>query len=404
MNVILISLDSLRKDKVGCFNSTLSPSLTPNLDTLAANATRFEQNYTVMGATIPSHASIFTGCYPTTHGIRKNGWKLTENIMMLAEILKKEGYATAGAVGVETLSSIYGFNRGFDHFFDNSKYDRLTYYLSKIGWKRYTLAKAMQHFGIFDTHSRDYQKVNQDVFNWLDKNHHNKFFLFVHYFDLHGDTFGGKRKLKDKAPHYDENVKIVDRALGQLLEKLKTLQVLNDTLIIVLADHGESLSGAKLGHGRELKEEELNVPLIISYPKVLPAKTITTLTRNIDVMPTVLELLKVPTYFKMDGVSLIPTIFNDEILVKDIFVETYPGFNNIKGLRTNDWFYILKENEQEELYKVNAEQQLEPQNLSEQQEIALRMKVRVKKHFDLKYKEQEVDDYTLQMLKKLGYA
>ena len=136
----------------------------------------------------------------------------------------------------------------------------------------------------------------------------------------------------------------------------------------------------------------------------LPAKEINKLSRTIDVMPTVLELLQVPTYFKMDGVSLLPTIFSNAEVVKDIFVESNPGFSDIKGLRTNNWFYIFKDNQEERLHKVNEDPLLKNNLIEQNKEEALKAKIRVKKHFNIKYKEQEIDEYTNRMLKKLGYV
>jgi len=279
------------------------------------------------------------------------------------------------------------------------------YYISKIGWKKYTLTKALQHFGIFDTHSRNCWKVNKDVLDWLDENHSKKFFMFVHYFDIHRDTFGGKKRLKEKIEHYDENVKMVDEALKKIIDKLKKHDVFKKTLIVLMADHGDTLNkNKKLGHGLNLNENELNIPLIMYRPDILSPKKINFLTRTIDIMPTVLEFLKIPSYFKMDGVSLVDTILNEKEIVKEVFVETYPGFSNVKGIRTKEWLYILKNNKDEELYNIIDDPQLEKNVVNENKETALKSKVRVKKHFSLKYEEQEVDEYTHQMLKKLGYA
>ena len=204
MNIVLISIDSLRRDRLGCYNEE-KKNLAPFLNELANNGAVFKNQYTVSNGSNPSHCSILSGCYPVKHSIHQNGWKLPSNIPTLATELQKRGYYTVGAVSLESLSSTYGLNNGFDKYFDNSKYDSVMRYAAKVGYKRYTVAKILQHLRIFDTHSRSYKETNKEVLNWLDHNHQKKFFLFIHYFDLHRDTYGRERKQygnKYKQDHY----------------------------------------------------------------------------------------------------------------------------------------------------------------------------------------------------------
>src|SRR3989344_8121158 len=184
MNVILINIDSLRRDKVGAYLNS-QDSLTLEIDKLAKNGTVLMQHMTVINGSAPSQISMFTGCYPATHGVHENGYNLPDNFKTIAEYLKEKGYTTCGAVSSGTLGSAYNFNKGFDYFFDNSKYDKLMRFLRKIGTKKYDLRKAIRHLKLFDVFCRSHDKTNKDVLNWLDNHHKKKFFLFIHYFDLH---------------------------------------------------------------------------------------------------------------------------------------------------------------------------------------------------------------------------
>ena len=329
---MLIILDSLRKDKV-------TKELMPNLYELKEKGTFFNRTITVMNATVPSVTSLFTGCFPSTHGITKNGLKFPDNLPTLSEKMKEQGYTTMASIGVECIGSAYNYDRGFDYFYDNSKYNKLMYYVSKVKIGRYKLSMIPWYFGWFDTYSRISEKVNKDVFAWLDKHHQEKFFMLVNYFDIHRDAFGNKTKRVEKSKNYDENVRIMDRNLKKLFNRMKELNIYDNTLFVILSDHGETLEGeGRVGHGWELCEREFNVPLIMFNKDLMPVKQVNHLTRTIDIMPTVLDLLGIP-YGEMDGLSLRETIFEDKELVKEVKVSTYTDFTNTKGIFTKEGFH-----------------------------------------------------------------
>jgi|SRR3989339_193854 len=417
MNIILISIDSLRKDRVGCYNPD-KKHLTPGLNQLAETGVVFENNYTVSNGSNPSHCSILTGLYPVHHSVHQNGWKLPLDKNTLAQELQKKGYYTIGAVSLETLSSAYNLNQGFDKFYDNSKYDPLMRLAARCGYKRYTLAKFLQEARLFDTHSRDYESTNKEVLNWIEQNFQKKFFLFVHYFDIHRDTYGRKNNRRDKLykeENYDQNVKISDLAVQQLVEKLKEKGVYEDTLIVILADHGENIFDKYplVNHGWEISQPEFNTPLIIHFPKAIAAKRIKFLTRTIDVMPTILDLAGGKILENIDGKSLKKPILisKAEDLTPDIadnlptavLMENYAGFKNIKGIKKGKWFYILREDKIEELYDTEKDYTLTQNLILENQELALRLNTAIKTYYQDKKPDQETDEYTKEMLRKLGY-
>ena len=215
----------------------------------------------------------------------------------------------------------------------------------------------MRNLKLFDIFWRSYDKTNKDVLSWLDKHSKDKFFLFIHYFDLHGDTYGklnNKDRGEFKLANYDENVKLIDKAIGEVINKLKQLNVFDDTLFIITADHGEDLNEnmGKTGHGRNITEDEFRIPCILYKKDLIPTKIINELTRSIDLFPTILDILGINFNFKIDGVSVKKTIFQDTNLVNEIFLESYPLYGDIKGLRTKDWLYRLYDGQNEELYDI----------------------------------------------------
>src|SRR3989344_7067570 len=140
MNVLLISVDSLRFDRVGCLYKN-KETLTPHTDALGLNGARFLNNFTVSNGSLPSHTSVFTGLYPQHHGIRENGLQVPQHLITLASTLKTKGYATAACAGSVLLDSIYGLNKGFDTYYNTSRFSRMHHLLSKVGYKKYNVSK-----------------------------------------------------------------------------------------------------------------------------------------------------------------------------------------------------------------------------------------------------------------------
>jgi len=420
MNVIFICVDALRWDKIGVVSDS-NNSLTPNMDKLAKKGTIFLNHVTVQNASAPSQASIFTGLYPTTHGVRENGVSLPKNLKTMAEYFKEDNYTTCGAVGGGTLGSVYNFNKGFDYFFDNSKYDKLMHICSRIGGRRYNLRKVIKKMKLFDVFGTPYNVTNKKVLTWLDSHYKEKFFLFVHYFDIHRDTFSKENKntkIQSREGRYNENAKIVDRAIGELINKLMQLRIFEDSMIIITSDHGEDLEGeanifgrfldkagvSKIGHGRKITEGQFRTPLIIYKPQLIPQKKIKEFSRSIDLLPTLLSIINIKQNEQIDGEDLKDSIFKDKEIAKEIFLESYPVFGDIKGIRTKEWLYILTDGEKEELYDVNRDSDLKKDVSDNNKKIAIKFKVRVKKHFSIPYEEGERDEYTMDMLRELGYT
>src|SRR3990167_7076831 len=158
INIILVVLESFVTENVYGYDNS-SGNITPNISNLARNGSILLQYITPANSSSPSLSCIFTGCYQMTHGTHKNNSKLNKNILTISEALKKEGYTTFGAVSVGVLGSSYGFNRGFDTFSNNSKYDKLMYVLGKIGNEKFNLRKGLRTTGLFNVFYRPCNKT-----------------------------------------------------------------------------------------------------------------------------------------------------------------------------------------------------------------------------------------------------
>lgn len=287
-NVVLMTLDTTRRDRLGCYGYSRPTS--PNLDALAARSVVFERAVAASSWTLPSHASIFTGKFPSSHGADydpEGPLRLTQAIegpeewaeyrasglspgeTTLALLLREQGYQTAAVVGGPWMKRVFGLDRGFE---------------------------AYDEEGIGDVNGRLASEVTTAALEFLERTE-SPFFLFLNYFDPHGpyeapSPFGGSfgQELSDR---YDEEILYMDHHIGRFLEGMKREGLLEDSLILVTADHGELLGEhGKMGHGASLFEEEIRVPFWVKYPgdEVAPGRSIEPV-HHVDVLPLVLERL-----------------------------------------------------------------------------------------------------------------
>ncbi len=363
-SIVLITIDTLRADRLGCYGYERKTS--PNIDSLARRSALFETALTPRTKTAPAIASILTGLYPHTHGVRTNWTKLPEEIITLPEILKENGYRTAAVVGNFILKREHsGLDRGFEDYDD-----RMTEKELNRGFQEKTAGK-----------------VNEAVFAWLDKNHKRKFFLWVHYQDPHGPYTAPPRcraafshREEEKIPAgeirdyqrlpwveekaglvdaasyrdgYDAEILYCDESIGKLLERLSG-PGLEETVIVLAADHGESLGehGYYFGHGEFVYEACSRVPLIIRAPSITEEpRRIKEQVNVMNIAPSILELAGLPVPTEMEGKSLLPSIEGEES-AGDEYVFLERG-NRIKGVRTDDWKYIADHDRSTaELYRL----------------------------------------------------
>ena len=286
-NLLLVTIDTLRADALGSYGG---PATTPNLDRLAAVGARFEFAHAHAVVTLPSHASILTGVYPFEHGIHDNaGYRLPEDSLTLAAMLRAEGFATGAFVGAFPLDSRFGLDNGFDLYDD-----------------RFGYAEGPSDFTIAE---RPAEEVVAAARAWIESRP-DRWFAWVHLFDPHAvysppPPFDARYA----ASPYHGEVAYTDHALGPLLE-LAGASEERPTIVVVTADHGEALGEhGERTHGLFAYESTLRVPLILaqvgrsSAPEegVVSAEP----ARHVDVVPSILDALSLPAPPALPGRSLL---------------------------------------------------------------------------------------------------
>ena len=286
-NLLLISIDTLRADRLGSYG--YAQAATPRLDALGARGLRFEQATTVVPLTLPAHASLLTGTFPSTHGVRDNGgFYLPDEQLTLAEVLRGEGYRTGAFVGAFVLDSRWGTQQGFDRYFD--EFD----------------LSQMQGGGM-DTVQRRGDDVVDEALAWLGKESEAPFLGWVHLYDPH-TPYEAPEPFRSRFPRsrsgaYDAEIAWTDSLVGRLLDGVAALGRLDDTVVVVVGDHGESLGAhGEADHGFFLYDAAVQIPLLVAGPGV-PTRVVPEQVRIVDVMPTVLDLLNVPAPASLQGVE-----------------------------------------------------------------------------------------------------
>lgn len=428
-NVILISLDTLRADHIGIYG--YNRDTTPYIDKFAKKGILFENVFAQSPNTIISHATMLTSLHPLVHEATPD-YILGEEYETLADYFKKNGYKTGGFTTHGTwLNKEMGFAQGFDDF----KSDFL----------------IAPH-------------INEFVFKFLNKNSKNKFFLFVHYYDMHSDynklpydtltdydrkfckdykgNFTGCRNnfcasiylekvnsnnwtipgedLEYITALYDGGIAYTDYHVNQLFDRLKKLGIFDNSLIIITSDHGEEF----MEHGKmlhmQIYKELMHVPLIIKFPGENEHKRIKNPVGIIDIMPTILDIVGIK-YDNFQGKSLLSIINNNdkEAIKENRFIfSTLYGFT-INGecnilLRNRDYcFFTQNKFTKSELYdiKIDPGEKINIANKKKNKEKELlknaieyyNVQWRIKKRFKHRKKPVSLTKKDRERLKSLGY-
>ncbi len=297
-NILLITIDTLRLDRVGAFGG--SRGLTPNLDRLAAEGLRLSRAYSSVPLTLPSHASILTAVSPPVHGLRANGlFRLGPKLPTLATVLKAAGYRTGAFVGAFVLDARFGLDRGFDVYDD-----------------RYG-EKAAGDPG--DGAERRAEDVVRPATAWINQQsnpqsstRNPQWFAWVHLYDPH-EPYRAPEPYASRHEPYDAEVAYTDAMVGKLLDDLRASGQLDRTLVMVAADHGESLGEhGERTHGVFVYDATMRVPWIVwmgsrAQGSGLGAGSSSdALVRLIDLAPTALDLLGVTVPSEFEGRSIVP--------------------------------------------------------------------------------------------------
>jgi len=296
LNVVFVLVDTLRADRLGAYGYERPTS--PNLDALAARGIRFENVEAQSSWTKTSMASLWTGRYPQSTGILRHSDVLPEQARMPAEILSDAGFRTAGLFRNGWVSSNFGFAQGFDLYvkpqpnFDIERFKRRSPSAHPLKGSDLDLTQSAQEF--------------------LRANHDQRFFLYVHYMDVHQYVYDSNSNLfgTSFSDIYDNSIHWTDLNFGNLVHTIEGLGLADRTLYVIAADHGEAFfEHGSEGHAKTLYREVQRTPLLIVPPFALPeAVTVQTQVANIDVWPTLLDVLGLDGLLEPDGRSLLPLI------------------------------------------------------------------------------------------------
>ena len=443
-NVLIILVDALRADHLSCLG--YDRIRTPNIDRLAREGVLFTQCISQAPWTLPSLGSLLTSKYPSQHGAETQTEKLDPLYIIrsaftwgrlmdrnttMPELLKKAGFTTAGLQPNITAGSLAGFDQGYDFHLDAFKYHSLVLegglgaVLPESSWPR--VYPSFQHARA--------GKVIDSAARWMGRNAERRFFLFALLFETHeyyleragfADLYRLKKETAqaDLINLYDRSVVETDRALGRLLERMELLGLLDETLIVLLSDHGEEFfdhGGRERGfdrwydagvyHGHALYDELLRVPLIMRLPgKVGPDLRIDAQVRIVDVMPTVLGLLGVGTPENLEGIDLSANGF----AVPDglpAFSESLLFRPEKKSVRLDGWKLILHpESGREELYDLRADPGERNDLAGAKPDVQARLKARLAEWMERMAAEKAVREEgrslsprEVEALKSLGY-
>ncbi len=386
-NVVIALIDAAGADHMSVYG--YHKKTTPNLERLAKESVVFTNAYAPAPYTISSMGSFYTGLYPHHHGIVDLGPKLGADVVTLAQVVKKAGLPTFGFTGNRLGGSLGGYDKGFDRF--------------------------VQFQELKDTPTWD--KRQPMILNWLDSERPSgRFFLFVHYVPPHAlynppapfkgtfstgytgpidpngqhvlaDIDSGKLKvspadLQHIADCYDDNMLYADYLVGQLMDKLRQLKLWDNTLFILIADHGEAFGEhGRMQHNSTDYDEMTHVPLMVRFPKKLvkPIRTDALVCSAADMLPTLADVLGVSDAPRnMDGLSWLPVIAGKGKEIRSEVLMRSTTNKPIWGLRTKQFKYLYNaQTGGRELYDMRADPKEKKNILADKPDVAQKMHKRM---------------------------
>jgi arylsulfatase A-like enzyme len=356
-NVILITLDTTRADRMGFLGS--QRGLTPNLDALANDSVSFVRAYSQAPLTPVSHAVILTGTYPQFNHVNDFGKPLTEDLPYLPDLLRKSGYTTGAFVGSLVLDAQFGLAPGFDRGFD----------VYNAGFRTHRPSEDR-----YKTVERRGAEVVERAIRWLETKRGPKpFFLWVHLYDAH-DPYDPPEPFRSryKTAPYDGEVAYEDDVVEKLLTALRRRGLYTNSIIAVTADHGEALGEhGESTHGIFLYDETIHVPLLFKLPQGKSSgRKISRRASLVDIAPTILQLAGAQIPRAMQGTVLVPQMVSRNALagsqpaIKEdegtSYAETdYPrrafGWSALASLRSGKYLFI--QSPRPELYADESDPQ-----------------------------------------------
>jgi arylsulfatase A-like enzyme len=326
-SVVLISVDTLRSDRLPMYG--YAKVGTPALDALRKDSVLFEKAWSHVPLTLPSHASLFTGLEPGMHGVLDNsGYRLSVGDPTIAELLKKAGYATGGAISAGVLGSGSGISRGFD------------FYEERV--------QALRPVSMLDFVERPGNETAGLLLGWIRQNAAHPFFAFLHTYEPHAPYEAPEPFRSQYADPYDAEVAASDAVVGAFLDELKRLGVYDRALVVFLSDHGEGLGDhGEDQHGIFLYRESIQVPLLVKLPgQALAGTSVGAPVQLTDVFPTIGGVLGLSRFPERPGtVSLAALAAGAPAPARHIFAENFNprirlGWSELRSLVSEQYQYI----------------------------------------------------------------
>jgi arylsulfatase A-like enzyme/Flp pilus assembly protein TadD len=397
-SVVLVTLDTVRADHIACYGYRRIE--TPSIDQLAREGIRFEQAYAQVPLTLPSHAVLLTGTYPMFSGVRDvTSTGLPATVPTLAEILRQNGYRTAGFVSSFVLNSKWGLARGFELYDDQT--DRET----GLNKKPCLLER------------RGDRTMNRAL-SWLDSRPDGPFFLWVHLYDPHHPYRPPEPYLSRYAGQlYDGEIAFDDAQLGRLFAHLRRLKIYDDTLIVLAGDHGESLGDhGEAEHGFFIYNATLRVPLILKTPgSTLASRVVTDPVSLVDLAPAIAKLSRIAPdstrsfqshslswMYSHQGGHSPATVYAESYYPRNSF-----GWHELRAVITPQFKYIGAP--RPELYDLKKDPDEKNNLAASQSSLAAALRERLEMlegryaNVSVSQSAAPLDSETLEKLKSLGY-
>jgi len=413
-NIVVISLDEVRPDHLSCcgykkINST-------HIDQVAEEGVRFETCISTADFTPIAMGTVITGKYPNKHGMRDAYSHIVGPT--IGEIFKKNGYKTAGFVGNGLLAKQHGFGEGFDFWSESSK---------EKSWMELKYAGS-------DVIAYEGNWWLEEFFEWLKNNHKDSFCMWGHLYETHEGSEESllkrglikKGELPDFA-YYDAKIKMADEKLiGRLLMTLDELNISDDTIVVVMSDHGTNLGehpakqipwraeGHTLPQHTTMYDHDLKVVMIMKGVGLPKGKVVKGMVGSVDLLPTLMNLVGISTEgYDLDGTNLLPVIEKAESKGREIYSEDLfepRGEGALQSIRHDDIkfmrnltlgteeFYDLTTDPEEKNNIIDEIDRDRGIGLRKRLNALLKMKVSEGKGFSQKEKDQ-ID----QRLRGLGY-
>lgn len=399
-NVLLITIDTVRADHLGCYGYTKIQ--TPTLDSLARDGIVFERAISQVPLTWPSHTAILTGTYPFQNGVQDfTGQPLDPRFRSVAQAFKKNGYVTGAVVSAFVLDRSFGLARGFD-FYDDA-FSAETFLQKDLGLVDRKAEESVDH------------SIRWLRTKWYTQAPRRPFFLWLHLYDPHSPYDPPEPFRSNYRDHlYDGEIAYADHELGQLIAWLKSHQVYDSSVIVFLSDHGESLGDhGEKEHGFFIYNSTTHVPLIVKPPATrgFQPHKVSDVAETVAIAPTLLRMVGVKDEIEkqFNSPSLIGSSSpHDQMAYSETFYPfSFFGWSPLHALETGRYHYI--DAPQPELYDVNADPGEQVNLASAQPATVAVLKERLRQRLENNpfasngRNDRGLDEDVLKKLRALGY-